>query len=80
MMTFDRFNNELINVVWPNKPKYIRKGQALMNYLADVWFEEYKRISSVHFYDQTDIDCFHRDNLIDNTLAHLKRQWVNYPD
>lgn len=56
-------------------PVELRKGQVLMNYLASVWMDEYKKISSVHYYDRTDIDCFYNDRLIPNTLKHLKEVW-----
>lgn len=57
-MTYKQFKNNFETNILSNKHKNIRDGQALMNYLFKVWEEEYKRISSVHYYDQTDIDCF----------------------
>ena len=48
-----------------------------MNILYSVWEEEYKRLSSVHYYDRTDIDCFYNDSLIPNTLEHLENIWIN---
>lgn len=74
-MTFQEFKNKWEIEILPNKPKFIRVGQALMNFLGDVWLDEYKRISSVHYYDETDIDCFYNDNLFYNTLAHLETVW-----
>jgi hypothetical protein len=76
-MTFQEFKNTWETEILPNKPIFIREGQALMNYLADVWFEEYQRISSVHYYDypKTNIDCFYNDSLIPNTLKHLEEIW-----
>ena len=68
-----RWNMEII----PNKAKDIRLGQSLMNYLHEIWREEYVRISSVHYYDQTNIDCFYVDDLIPNTLKHLEKVWKN---
>ena len=53
----------------------IRMGQHIMNILHSVWEEEYKRLSSVHYYDRTDIDCFYNDSLIPNTLEHLENIW-----
>lgn len=76
-MTFQEFKNNYYNQVLPNKPDFIRKGQALMNYLGEVWLDEYKRISSVHYYDKSDIDCFYNDALIPNTLNHLEKIWGN---
>ena len=76
-------NFQEFNVNWRNlrttDPEYIREGQSLMNYLGDVWLEEYKRISSQNYYDKTDIDCFYQNKLVPNTLKHLEKVWVNYP-
>lgn len=47
-LTFTEFKNNWKHVILPNKPSYIRKGQSLMDYLTEIWFEEYERISSVH--------------------------------
>lgn len=74
-MTFEEFNNNLENEIWIEKPDFIRKGQALMNYLYQVWSEEYNRISAIDYYDETNIDCFYNDKLIPNTLEHLKKVW-----
>jgi len=75
IISFNEFKNNWENVILKEKPDFIRKGQSLMNYLGDVWLEEYKRISSVHYYDITNIDCFYNDKLIDNTLKHLEEIW-----
>lgn len=74
-MTFKKFKKIWDDEILPNKPDYIRRGQSLMNHLATVWLEEYNRITSVHFYDRTDIDCFYNDALIPNTLEHLEKVW-----
>lgn len=79
-MTFTEFKQSFQNDILPNKPEFIREGQALINYLGDVWIEEYKRLSSVHYYDETNIDCFYNDGLIPNTWNHLKKVWYNYPN
>lgn len=79
-MTYSEFKDNIVNKIIPNKLDYIREGQAVMNYLGDVWLEECKRISSVHYYDETDIDCFYNDSLILNTLKHLEKVWKNYPN
>lgn len=79
-MTYLEFKNNIVNKVIPSKPDYIREGQAIMNYLGDIWIKEYKRVSSVHFYDETDIDCFYNDSLIPNTLRHLEKVWKNFPN
>jgi hypothetical protein len=78
-MKYRDFINNLETVL-ANKPSCIRDGQAIINYLGDVWFEEYKRISSVHYYDETNIDCFFNDTLIPNTLKHLEKVWGNFPN
>jgi|TARA_R110000782_G_scaffold144871_2_gene237679 hypothetical protein len=75
--SFEAFKTKWENDILPYKPFFIRKGQSLMNYLGDVWIDEYKRISSDYHYDDTSIDCFSNDDLIPNTLRHLKKVWVN---
>lgn len=77
-MTFKDFQNTFFSEILPAKPSYIRDGQCLMNYLAEVWIEEYVRIASVHYYDKTDIDCYYKDDLISNTLKHLEDVWYNF--
>lgn len=74
-ITFEEFKYNWENDILPNKPSSIRKGQSLMNYLADVWMDEYTKLSSVHYYDETNIDCFYNDHLIPNTLNHLEKIW-----
>jgi hypothetical protein len=56
------------------KHPYIRKGQSLMSFLAEIWFEEYERMTT------TNVDCFYNDDLINNTLEHLEKVWGNYPN
>lgn len=79
-MTFNEFEKSWKHDILPNKESYIREGQSLMNYLAKVWFKEYERLSSFHYYDKNNIDCFYVDKLIPNTLSHLKNVWHNYPN
>lgn len=80
MLTFEEFIQNWNTEVLPKKPKHIRPGQALMGYLRQIWPEEYNRLSSVHYYDRTDIDCYYRDELIPNTLKHLGGVWqLNTP-
>lgn len=79
-MTYLEFKNKWETEIPPNKEPDIRKGQTLMNFLAEVWLEEYKRLSSVYYYDETNIDCFYNDGLINNTLKHLEKVWRNYPN
>lgn len=80
-VTFKQFKKNLLYFEIPNKPKEWRNGQCLMNYLARVWPEEYKRMASVHYYDVTNIDCYYVDTLIPNSLNHLEKIWkTNYPN
>ena len=79
-MKYKKFKKTFEEDILPNKPEFIREGQALMNYLGDVWLEEYKRLSSVHYYNETNIDCFYNDSLISNTWKHLEKVWKNYPN
>ncbi len=80
-MTFTEFKQSFQNDILPNKPEFIREGQALINYLGDVWVEEYKRLSLCEeYYDRNDIDCFHSDRYIPNTWEHLKEVWWAYPN
>jgi len=79
-MTYLEFKQKWETEILPNKEDYERKGQNLINFLGSVWLAEYKRISSVHYYNETNIDCFYNDSLIPNTLKHLELVWVNYPN
>lgn len=72
-MRYTEFKNKWEKLL-PVKPPYIREGQSLMSFLAEVWLEEYKRITT------TDVDCFYSDKLVNNTLEHLEKVWVNYPN
>ena len=74
-MTYDKFISSFQNEILPNKEHHIRHGQCLINYLGDVWMEEYTRIVG-----EDKIDCFYRDDLIPNCLEHLSKVWVNYPN
>ncbi len=73
-MTHKEFKNKWETEILPNKESFIREGQALINFLGDVWIEEYKRINNTEF------DCFHSNRLIPNTWKHLKKVWINYPN
>lgn len=80
-MTYKEFKNKWETEILPNKESFIREGQALINYLGSVWIEEYKRISSIHYYDWDEaIDCYYNDGLIPNTWKHLEKVWTNYPN
>jgi len=79
-MTFEEFKYSWETKIKPNRHTDLREGQSLINYLGDIWLEEYKRISSIHFYNKSSIDCFYNDKLIPNTLNHLEKVWKNYPN
>ena len=73
-MTFEEFQKNWEDEVLSIRSPQIRKGQSLINYLAKIWFNEYKRITS------TEDDCFYVDDLIPRTLDHLKQNWHKYPN
>lgn len=73
-MTYTEFKTKWETEILPNKPTFIREGQALINYLGDVWMNEYERINN------TENDCFHRNSLILNTWKHLEKVWNSYPN
>lgn len=79
-MTYLEFVKNWKDTILPNKETFIRDGQSLMNYLGEVWLKEYKRLSSINYYNESNIDCFYNDRIIDNTLKHLEKVWVNYPN
>lgn len=56
--------------------KDYRKGQLLMILLATVWLDEYRRIT-VNNVNENHVDCFYNDNLIVNTIEHLKNVWID---
>ena len=80
-MTFEEFKNNYYHVILPKKPPFLRKGQALFNYLAMTWPLEADRI--VEFAMKTGkmskLDCFGNDGNIENLLDHLESSWENYP-
>lgn len=73
-MTYLEFRQKWEQIILPNKEDYERDGQSLINFLGDVWLQEYNRIVD------TDFDCFYNSKLIPNTLKHLEKVWVNYPN
>jgi len=74
-MNYEAFLTEFYKEILPNKPDFIRKGQALMNFLNKLWPEEYRRITTNYYHNKNEIDCFYKDELIPNTLTHLSEQW-----
>lgn len=77
-MTFEEFKDSWEKEILPTKSTQIRKGQSLINYLAKIWFAEYKRL--VNLNSQEKIDCFYIDALIPNTLVYLEKVWYKYPN
>jgi hypothetical protein len=66
-MTFEDFKNE-INDVIAYRPKHIRKGQAVFNYIDS----KYDVARAVQFGDN--VDCFYRDDQIEDFIkASYKR-------
>lgn len=74
-MTYEQFKNKYYQDIMPNRHIDIRKGQALMNFLGDIWFAEYKRMSSKF---APNVDCFYNDNLIPAALCHLQNNWYKF--
>ena len=70
-MTYDEFYTRYVGEILHEKPEYIRKGQSLMNFLSDVWPEEYRRITKTN----QSIDCFYEDTIVSKTLFHLEKIW-----
>jgi hypothetical protein len=58
-------------------PQTGHKGSFLMRLVHRYWKEEYLRITSVHYYDETNIDCCFNEELIPNTLKHLEKVWTH---
>lgn len=75
MKKFARFVTKFYSEYWPLQPKTMREGQSLMVFLHKFDIEEYNKIASINYYNNTDIDCFYNDKLIGNTLAHLLNIW-----
>ncbi len=54
------------------QPKYIRTGQALMNFLFEFDHFYYYKITTQ---EVDNYDCFYRDDLIFKTLEYLQKEW-----
>jgi len=74
MNKYDKFTIEFYKYL-RLQAQYLRIGQALMNFLFIFDKEEYEKITSAHYYDKTNVDCYYLDNLIPNTLEHLQKVW-----
>jgi len=84
-MTFDDFVFTFETNVWPARSQVERYGQALMNYLYEVWPAEAERIiqsqcQTLFNSELKHVDCFYNDNLVANTLIHLQSVWNQFPD
>jgi hypothetical protein len=75
-ITFDQFKETFYHQILLTKQPFIRKGQALMNYLFVVWPKEWHRIS----HGESKNDCFYVDSRITNTMLELEAVWYNYPN
>ena len=73
-MKFEDFYTRYIGEILPEKPSYIRNGQALMNFLHEIWPEESKRIVE-GVYPEQNLDCFHNDSYVSITINHLEKVW-----
>ncbi len=51
-----------VGIALKNRPPYIRKGQCVFNYIDST----YGVARAVQFEDE--VDCFHRDDMIDRFL------------
>lgn len=73
-MRFEDFYTRYVGEILPERPSHIRGGQALMNFLHEVWPEEYRRITEGKYIGQS-IDCFYNDDFISVTINHLEKVW-----
>ena len=79
-MTFRKFKDQWEKEFLPNKDKELRDGQWLMICLANIWSNEYLRIVQSIGCLQEDLDCFYKDEKMQNTWDHLEKVWHNYPN
>ena len=68
-MTFGDFKNEINNVI-AYRPKHIRKGQAVFNYVDT----KYDVARAVQFDDN--VDCFYRDDQIEDFLQKAYKRII----
>ena len=81
-MTFEEFKKNYYEIILSKKPSFLRKGQALFNYLSMEWPNEADRIVDIKDNGSEymeSIDCFADDSKIDNLMNHLEDVWKNYP-
>jgi hypothetical protein len=73
-MTYQQFLNEVFTKVIPGRDPSLREGQALMNYVWEIWPEEAEKINKEYDFN---VDCFYNNRLIPDTLKHLETVWEN---
>ena len=64
-MSYDEFKKSILREVEETRPKYIRKGQAVFNYVDD----KFDLARKIQF--EYNIDCFYRDDKIEPFLKIL---------
>lgn len=75
-MDFVRFKIEFENAWEEGYYGHMRKGQLLMNFLAETDFELYQKVTYMQRDDMGNyIDCFYSDVHIDTTLDFLESNW-----
>lgn len=70
-MTFEQFLSK-IDAFYNENEFEMRYGQTIMNVLHKAWPEKYKEISG------GSLDCFYDDGIVNSTLDHLKRNWLDH--
>lgn len=70
-MTVEEFISTFYKDVLPYEPRYIRPGQALMNYLSVHRRDLYNAVTG-----HGDWDCFYDDKNIGNLIAFLYENWI----
>ena len=71
-MTFKEFKADFNGLIGKDTR---HDGEVLVDYLKQIWPEEHVRLTSIHYYDETDIDCTLVEALVPNTLKHLETIW-----
>lgn len=70
-ITYEEFI-KILEIDVENPPPFIRKGQALMNCLAEYNMDLYNEITES---DDRCIDCFYNDKYIPKTKEYIKKRW-----
>lgn len=68
-MTYQEFEDELLLKVLRDKPKELRIGQSVFNYLHEVKTNIARELAG------SDIDCFSNDRNIPKVLNYAKKHW-----